>query len=251
MTLLVKVGGRVQSDAALTSALAAAYRLQRGRMVLVHGGGDEVTQWQQRLGIEPRFVDGRRVTTGEELEIVRMVLSGSTNKRLVRQLSRAGIRAVGVSGEDGDLLMAERIPSLGAVGSPARVDVGLLEALLDAGFLPVVSPLARDLEGEEGLNVNGDDTAAAIAAALRCDELVFVSDVAAVRDADESLLTALDLDALERLLAGGTAMGGMAAKLQAARTALLAGVAKVRIGDLRALADNRAGTSITLSPTTV
>lgn len=251
MTLLVKVGGRVQSDAALTSALAAAYRLQRGRMVLVHGGGDEVTQWQQRLGIEPRFVDGRRVTTGEELEIVRMVLSGSTNKRLVRQLSRAGIRAVGVSGEDGDLLMAERIPSLGAVGSPARVDVGLLEALLDAGFLPVVSPLARDLEGEEGLNVNGDDAAAAIAAALRCDELVFVSDVAAVRDADESLLTALDLDALERLLAGGTAMGGMAAKLQAARTALLAGVAKVRIGDLRALADNRAGTSITLSPTTV
>ena len=251
MTLLVKVGGRVQSDAALTSALAAAYRRWGGRMVLVHGGGDEVTQWQRRLGIEPRFVGGRRMTTVDELETVRMVLSGSTNKRLVRQLSRAGMRAVGVSGEDGDLLMARRIPSLGAVGSPARVDVRLLEALLDAGFLPVVSPLARDLDSDEGLNVNGDDAAAAIAAALRSAELVFVSDVAAVWDSDGSPLTSLDLDTLERLLVDNTALGGMAAKLQAARTALLGGVPTVRVGDLRALTEERAGTSITLAPTTV
>lgn len=251
MTLLVKVGGRVQSDAALTSALAVAYRRHGGRMVLVHGGGDEVTQWQRRLGIEPRFVGGRRVTTGDELETVRMVLSGSTNKRLVRQLSRAGIRAVGVSGEDGDLLIARRIPSLGAVGSPARVDVRLLEALLDAGFLPVVSPLARDLDSDEGLNVNGDDAAAAIAAALRSAELVFVSDVAAVWDSDGSPLTSLGLDTLERLLVDSTALGGMAAKLQAARTALLGGVPAVRVGDLRALTEERAGTSITLAPTTV
>jgi acetylglutamate kinase len=250
VTLLVKVGGRVQSEAALPDILARTFR-EAGRLVVVHGGADEISHWQRRLGAQPSFSGGRRVTTPEELEIVRMVLSGAVNKRLVRQLAARGVPAVGISGEDGGLLAGERLSGLGSAGTPSRVEVGLLETLLGAGFLPVVSPLARDAESGEGLNVNGDDAAAAIAAALGCEELVFVSDVAAVMDSDGSPLAMLDSAALQRLLDTRTAAGGMAAKLQAARQALLSGVQKVRIGDLGTLIDQQAGTAIVLAATTV
>jgi len=184
---------------------------------------------------------------------VRMVLSATINKRLVRQLSGTGIAAVGVSGEDGNLLPATRFEggALGAVGIPGRADRRLLDALLNGGFVPVVSPLGRDIATGEGLNINGDDAAAAIAESLGADELFLLADVPGVLDAAGVPLPAADLDGIATLVDGGIAHSGMAAKLEAARRALLAGVRVVRIGDASALRDDALGTVITHSPSAV
>jgi acetylglutamate kinase len=181
---VIKLGGRVQGDPRLATAIAAA--IGRGdRLCVVHGGGDELSALQRRLGITPVFRDGRRVTSDEDLDLARMTLSGLANKRLVALLARAGVRAVGISGEDGGLLLARALDreALGAVGTPDRVDPAPVHALERGGFLPVVSPLARDAATGAPLNVNGDDAAAAIAAALGADELLLVADVPGVLDA--------------------------------------------------------------------
>lgn len=259
MIRVVKIGGRAQSDPDLPGAIAAAARAPGVQLVLVHGGGDEVSALQRRLGHEPRFVGGRRVTTPEELDVVRMVLSGLTNKRLVRQLLDAGVPAVGVSGEDGGLLLARRLGDgvLGAVGEPVAIDRRLLDTLLAAGYVPVISPLARDAgdppgtsgAGDHspgsGLNVNGDDAAAAIAVASGAAELLLLADVPGVLDAHGHSLDSIDLDGAGRLVASGIARGGMSAKLDAARRALAGGVPVVRIGALDALRDAARGTTIT------
>lgn len=253
MTRVVKIGGRVQSDAALPAALAAAAADGTAPLVIVHGGGDEVSALQRRMGIEPRFAGGRRVTTPEDLDVVRMVLSGVVNKRLVRQLLAVGVPAVGLSGEDGALLSAEVAEggALGAVGVPAGANRAVLDALLEHGFVPVVSPLGRHAVTGEGLNVNGDDAAAAIAISLGAADLLLVADVPGVLDASGVPLPALDVEAAERLVRTGTAHGGMSAKLDAARRALAGGVARVRIGSLEAVRDPARGTAITPLPSVV
>ncbi len=247
MTRVIKVGGRAQSDARLVPALARAWRDGKdGGLCIVHGGGDEISTLQRALGIEPAFVEGRRATTEQDVDLVRMVLSGTANKRLVAALVSAGVSAVGVSGEDAALIVAtpDADARLGRVGAPHAINVGLLWHLLDGNYLPVISPVGR-AKGADGiaLNVNGDDAAAAIAVALGADELLFVADVAGVlidgREAD-----ALDTVGAAGLIAGGIARGGMAAKLRAACAALDGGVARVRIGDVSAVTDFRRGTII-------
>ena len=249
MMRVIKVGGRSQNDPALPGAVAAGCA-QGERLCLVHGGGDEVSALQRRMGYEPRFVHGRRVTTPEELAIVRMVLSGTINKRLVAALADAGVAAAGVSGEDGGLLCCNVFGdgSLGAVGTPAGVHTGLLDALLDGGFVPVVSPLGRLAGQGGGCNVNGDDAAAAIAAALGADELLLVADVPGVLDERGARLPLLGVDDATALIASGIATGGMIAKLQAALRCLEQGVARVRIGGVDAIADREAGTALTRAP---
>lgn len=253
MTRVIKIGGRVQSDPMLPAALAAAAADRVSPLVVVHGGGDEVSTLQRRLGLEPRFVGGRRVTTPEDMDVVRMVLSGVVNKRLVRQLLAAGVPAVGVSGEDGALLTAELLEggALGAVGVPASANRALLDALLEGGFVPVVSPLGRHAATGEGLNVNGDDAAAAIAVSLGATDLLLVADVPGVLDALGAPLAAIDVETADRLVRSGVAHGGMAAKLDAARRALAGGVARVRIGSLDAVRDPQRGTAITPLPSVV
>src|SRR5688500_9859914 len=164
---VVKIGGRAQGDPSLPGLLAQA-ATNGDELVVVHGGGDEVTALQRRLGSEPTFIGGRRVTTDDDMEVVRMVLSGAVNKRLVRQLLDEGLPAIGISGEDGGLLPAVLLDggALGAVGEPLTANTRPIEALLGAGFVPVVSPLGRHAETGQGLNINGDDAAAAIAASL-------------------------------------------------------------------------------------
>jgi acetylglutamate kinase len=181
-----------------------------------------------------------------------MVLSGTINKRLVAQLRAAGVRAAGISGEDGGLLTATLFDggSLGLVGEPSIVDPSLLEALFQAGFVPVVSPVAASASAGP-LNVNGDDAAASIAVALDANELLLVADVFGVLDDDGTLIRALDGELASSLIMSGTARGGMAAKLEAACRALARGVPRVRIGNLSAVADPEAGTIISLSPTPV
>ena len=250
MTRVLKIGGRAQADPGLASAIRAA--TARDRVVVVHGGGDEVSSLQQRLGLTPKFSGGRRVTTRDDLELVQMVLSGSANKRIVAALISEDVRAVGISGEDDGLLSARAAAreTLGEVGAPTRVDTGLLDLLIGNGFVPVISPLARDEVTGLPLNVNGDDAAAAIAVAVGAEELVLVADVSGVI-ADGVVLTDLDAEQAVALIDNGTARDGMAAKLQAARRAAELGVPRVRIGDIEAIRSATAGTVITLSPTAV
>jgi len=249
MTRVIKVGGRPQSDAALPATIAAAAR-RNGGLVVVHGGGDEVSTLQRALGGSTRFVNGRRVTTAKDIDIVRMALSGSANKRLVAALIDAGAEAVGLSGEDAGLLAATPMDpdQLGFVGAPSTVNVRFLKHLMSGGFLPVISPVSRDASGTMGnaLNVNGDDAAAAIAVAIAADELLLVSDVEGVMS-DGAVVPWLTPSEARQLMANGTAAGGMQAKLQAGLAALAGGVARVRVSDIRAIDDLSRGTVLRAS----
>ena len=248
MTRVVKIGGRPQLDPRLPSALALAQRTAPGSLLVVHGGGDEVSTLQRMYGVEARFSGGRRVTSALDLEIIRMALSGSANKRLVSALLDAGVAAIGLSGEDDALLTADPLDPAryGHVGTPSVVNTALLQQLLSAGYLPVVSPVSRSTDPSIGptLNVNGDDAAAAIAVALRAEELLLVSDVAGVLLGDQPVAT-LGPEEARRLIDDGTARGGMAAKLQAALSAIEGGVQRVRISDIAAITDAHRGTILT------
>ena len=250
MTRVLKIGGRAQGDARLAPAIRNASA--GDGIVVVHGGGDEVSALQRRLGLTPTFHGGRRVTTVADLEVVQMVLSGTANKRLVSALISAGVRAVGISGEDDALLVARATArdTLGEVGEPTQVDTRLLTHLVSGGYVPVVSPLARDEATGATLNVNGDDAAAEIAIALQADELVLIADVPGVM-ADDVVIPELDVERTIALIDNGTARAGMAAKLQAARRAVERGVPRVRIGDIAAIESATAGTVVTLSTTVV
>ncbi len=246
---VVKLGGRAQGDLTLAEHLRAAAAVPGARLVVVHGGGDEVSALQRRLGVEPEFTGGRRITREQDLDLVRMVLSGTANKRLVAQLAALGVRAVGVSGEDGELLTAcVSEAALGRVGGDVFADATLVADLLNAGWLPVISPLARDRESSTaaGLNVNGDDAAAAIASSLGADELLFVVDVGGVLE-NGVPLSGIDSDAIPSLIARGVIEGGMRAKLEAATSALRNGVRRVRVAPVAGIADVTVGTNITLT----
>jgi acetylglutamate kinase len=247
---VVKLGGRAQSADALPAFIADAWRTASGSLCVVHGGGDEISALQRTLGGEPTFAGGRRVTTAGDLEILRMVLSGAVNKRLVSRFNAAGAPAVGISGEDASLIAARPlgISEFGYVGMPDRINTSIIESLWLAGFMPVVSPLGSSIEAPgTALNVNGDDAAAAIAVALGADELLLLADVEGVYDTDGFLISQMDVDDARALIASGTAKGGMAAKLEAAHLALAGGVRTVRIADITALGDTERGTFITLS----
>lgn len=248
---VVKVGGRTQADPNFFPALRETWSDSPNALCVVHGGGDEVSAVQRALGREAVFVGGRRVTSNGDIDLLRMVLSGAVNKRLVNGLLAAGVPAIGLSGEDGALIGAEFIDaaSLGFAGRPTTINVQILYALMNAGHLPVVSPVAYNSASGHGgaLNVNGDDAAAAIAAALEADELLLIADVAGVRDQRGDLISTLTVELARELIENGVAAGGMAAKLESAHAALAAGVDRVRICDLGGLLDAESGTCITQS----
>lgn len=255
-TRVLKIGGRPQSDVSLPIRVAQLWNGGSTPLVVVHGGGDEVTTLQGALGLTPQFVGGRRVTSAADLDVVRMALSGSANKRLVASLVEHGVRALGLSGEDAALLTAVPVDAarLGYVGAPHRTNVELLWHLLDGGYVPVVSPVSRNacfgsgnpssLGSAAALNVNGDDAAAAIAVALAADELLLVADVPGVLS-DGTVIPRLSIAMAHDLMSMGTAAGGMRAKLEAALSALHGGVERVRIGDLSAVDDPSRGTLLT------
>ena len=240
---VVKLGGRVQGDPTLAARLAAAWRTAPGALCIVHGGGDEISALQRAMGVQPTFVGGRRVTTDRDIDIVRMALSGTSNKRLVAALVAEGVDALGLSGEDAALIRARPLAgsTLGRVGTPDAVNATLIRHLLAGGYLPVISPVGAGPDG--ALNVNGDDAASAIAAALGADELLLLADVPGVL-AGGRPLEAVDAIEAGAMISSGEAAGGMAAKLEAALAALAAGVRRVRIADLAALADPARGTTV-------
>jgi len=240
---VVKVGGHEVDDPAWLERMATTIANRSGATVVIHGGGKEVSALQRTMGAEPEWRDGLRVTTPDTMRAVAMVLSGIVNKRIVSALLTAGADAAGISGEDGALLRARfsHGGALGRTGEIEAVRTDLLLGWMEAGIVPVVSPVSRGPDGG-ALNVNADDAAAAVAAALGADELLFVSNVAGVL-AEGSLIGSIDADDVERLIGDGTASGGMAPKLRSAARAASA-VGRVRIGGVEMLEDTDAGTRV-------
>jgi acetylglutamate kinase len=218
-TIVVKIGGSIQGDGTALEDLVTLARLGV-RPVVVHGGGPMITEWQGRMGLEPKFVDGRRYTDEMTLDLARMVLIGKANSDLVAHLVSLGGRAVGLSGIDGGLIRAKlRDPKLGLVGEVTHVDLGPVKALMDAGYLVVVAPSATDGEGQP-LNVNADSIAGDIARALGAEKLVMFTDVDGVKDASGNVLSALTVAQVDDLIASGEIKGGMIPKVEACVRAL-------------------------------
>jgi len=237
MTRVTKIGGNELNVPGFLEELADIHsRLTQmgGWAVIVHGGGQDIADLQSQLGIEPVKVDGLRVTDAASLAVAEMVLSGRANKQIVRALLAAGLDAVGLSGVDGRLLTAAKkqhpTVDLGLVGEVTAVRLPLLRHLLQAGIIPVISPISLGDDGQT-YNVNADEAAAAIAAALGADTLDFISNVPGVLAGGE-LVPYLTPDEAEALIADGTISGGMIPKVRAALDALARGVAQVRIVDL-------------------
>jgi acetylglutamate kinase len=237
-----KVGGPALEDPGLVAPLAEELRRGTGDAVLVHGGGRAVERLLKALGIESRFVDGRRETSPEAMAVVEMVLSGSANKELAAGLTRAGVKTIGISGRDGGLVRARIEPGLGRVGVPEHVDPAPLRALWAAGFVPVVSPVASGPEGES-VNVNADEAALGIARALSAATLVYLSDVDGVRLGDRTA-EVLTADETRARIEDGTIAGGMALKVRVALDASAAGIPEVVIAGKARLLGQFPGTRI-------
>jgi acetylglutamate kinase len=228
---VIKLGGRSLEAPAAVGELAGDLARLHGPAVLVHGGGAEVSAWSRRLGLEPRFVNGLRVTEGETLDVAVAVLAGLANKRLVALLRAAGIDAVGLSALDGGAVSAVVHPedgSLGAAGRIIAVDPKLLGLLIEGGRTPVVASIAATAAGHL-LNVNADDVAAALAVALEAGTLTLLSDVNGLQ-LDGELVTRIEENDLADILNHPDVTGGMRPKLAAAAVALKGGVPRVHIG---------------------
>jgi len=249
-TVVIKYGGAAMAAADLKDAVMQDIALMKYvgmNPVVVHGGGPEVSAMAKKLGIESAFVDGLRVTDAATMEIAQMVLVGKTNREIVTHLGRHGIKAVGLSGQDGGLIKAVKhmhksmktgeSVDLGFVGDVAAVDVDLLHSLTGAGFVPVISPIGIGPDGEP-YNINADTVAGEIAAALHAEKLVLLTDVEGVRadkDDPSSLLNRVTAEEIKTWMAKGKIEGGMIPKLQCCLTALEAGVNRVHIIDGRVL----------------
>ena len=231
MKLLVKLGGTLLDEEATRERVAReiAAVSRTVPMVVVHGGGRQMTRYLAERGTASEFRNGLRVTTPAVLDAVVKVVAGSVNREFVAALNKAGARAAGISGIDGGLVEAEQMDAaLGSVGRIKKADAALLEALLAGGFLPVVACVAGDREGRL-YNVNADQMAAACAAAFGADPLIFLTDVAGVLDRDKRVVARLTMTQSDLLIAEGIATGGMLAKLRAAQSALGGGVRRVWI----------------------
>jgi len=239
-TVVLKVGGRLLDEATWPAVAAEVGALRdRGHaVVVVHGGGPEITEMGARLGLEARFVQGRRVTDSATLAVAEMVLSGVINRRLVGGLQRQGIPALGLSGRDLDLIVARRRPELGEVGTPVEVRREVLQSLLGNGWVVVLAPICSDGHGR-ALNVNADEVAAAVAGALGAACLLLLTDTPGVLDAAGRRLPWLTPKTFERLAQAGIIRDGMLPKAAAAVEALTRGVRRVLITGLGPVALTR------------
>lgn len=238
-TTVIKVGGNELDDPAFLAGLSAAVAGFRGPLVLVHGGGKEITAALDREGLPVAFIDGLRITSPEAMAVMQRVVCGTINKRVVAALLGAGARPIGLSGIDlGLLRCTPHRPGgadLGRVGAVTAVDAGAIRAMLAQGWLPVFAPVAIGEADGLSYNVNADMVAQAIAAALGGAELLFVSNVPGVL-LDGQVAPDLDAAAVETAIADGAISGGMVPKVRAALDALAAGAASVRITNLAGFA---------------
>ena len=237
--VVVKYGGAAMEQASLVGSFAEDVSLLQSAgvvPVVVHGGGPAVTQVSERMGIETRFVDGLRVTDAETLDVATMVLAGKLNTEIVARLVMGGVRAVGLSGVDGGLLLARRqsAPDLGFVGEVVHVHEDVVRTLTAAGFVPVIASIAVDETTGQAYNVNADVVAAELAIALGAAKLVFLNDVPGLIGPSGDLLSELSAaQCLELLGADGVVRGGMIPKLESAARAVRAGVSRAHLVDGR------------------
>ncbi|MDO4353218.1 MAG: acetylglutamate kinase [Clostridia bacterium] len=239
--IVIKYGGSAMLDDELKMKVikdAVLLKLVGFKPVIVHGGGKEINRWVDKVGMEHEFIDGFRVTDGDTMELVEMVLS-KVNKDLVAKVQSLGVNAAGISGKDGGLIkVKKKMPEgkdIGFVGDIVSVDTKLVEDLIEKDFLPVIFPLGMDDEFNT-YNVNADEAAAAIATGLHAEKLVYLSDVEGVRedpDDPESVLSELFVHEAEELIEKGVISGGMLPKIQNCIDALKGGITRIHIMDGR------------------
>jgi acetylglutamate kinase len=236
-TIVVKLGGSSMEEAK-ANVLEDIVLLRYVGMnpVVVHGGGREITAWQQKMGIESRFVDGLRVTDEDSIEVVKMVLTGKVNPELVSALNALGGQAVGMSGEDGPCILVKPAggangEDLGLVGEVAQVNPEPIRALLDRNYIPVIASLGLGYDGKS-YNVNADTVAAELAVALGARKVILLTDVEGIKDKNGALITEIVAHDVTGKIADGTVTGGMIPKVKASVRAL-AGVEKAHIIDGR------------------
>lgn len=248
--IVIKYGGSAQTDDSLKDQFASDIVLLKYTGVLpviVHGGGEQVSSMMDRLGKVPQFVEGLRITDSETMDIVEMVLGGKINKEIVANINRHGGQAVGITGKDGGFMRAvkrkpmrqvdikgrEKLIDLGLVGEIEDIDTRLITTLLDKAYIPVVAPVGVTEDGVS-LNINADIVAGAVAAKLKSEKIIFMTDVPGLlknpKDRN-SLIPTIRLTEVERLKQEGVIAGGMLPKIEAAVRAVEAGVAKAHFID--------------------
>ena len=235
--VVIKLGGHAMGSDGTLETFARDIVLMRQvgiNPVIVHGGGPMINIMLEKLGIQSEFVNGKRVTDKATMEVVEMVLSGSVNKKIVQAINNQGGQAVGLSGKDANLMICEQTnPDLGLVGTPQVVNPDVLKTLFDNDLIPVIAPLGAGQNGET-YNVNGDTAAGAIAAALKADRLLLLTDVDGVKNLEGDMLKELTSDQIIRLIKDGVIAGGMIPKTETALEAIENGVRAVVILDGRA-----------------
>ncbi len=247
--IVVKFGGHAMVDPKLAGQFARDMVMLKVcglNPVVVHGGGPQINRMLDKLAVKPEFRDGLRVTDHDTMEVVEMVLSGSINKSIVASIQQAGGRAVGISGKDGSLLIAERytkkktdpvtgevtIMDFGQVGEPARVNVEILHTIMKSDAIPVIAPIGVGWDGDT-YNVNADTAAGAIAVALNAKRLLMLTDVAGVLNKSKQLISELKLAEVQGLIDDGTITAGMIPKIESAASVVESGVEGVIILDGR------------------
>ncbi|OGH61029.1 MAG: acetylglutamate kinase [Candidatus Lindowbacteria bacterium RIFCSPLOWO2_12_FULL_62_27] len=251
-TIVIKYGGSAQVASDLKEGFAQDIVLLKYvgiRPVIVHGGGEQVSDMMEKLGKDPKFVDGLRVTDPETMEVVEMVLGGRLNKEIVARINKHGGSAVGLTGKDGRLMQAvkkkpkrlvdvegrEKLVDLGLVGDIEKIDSRILEILLANDFIPVVAPVGVTADGVS-LNVNADTAAGSIAAALRAARLIYLTDVPGLlkdEKDDDSLISTVRLSEVDDLREAGVISGGMIPKIESVTQAIYTGVEKAHFIDGR------------------
>ncbi len=247
-TIVIKYGGHAMADEALKKSFALDVILLKYigiNPVIIHGGGPQINDTLKRYGIVSDFVKGMRVTDAATMAVVEMVLTGQVNKEVVGYINQHGGRAVGLSGKDGGLLLCKKLLQdvknadgstehldIGFVGDVTKVDSAILETLERGGFIPVIAPVGVGIGGES-YNINADLVAGKVAAALRAEKLMLLTDVNGVKDREGHLLSSIELAQVPRLIDNGTITGGMIPKVTCCVDALQAGVSKAHIVDGR------------------
>ncbi|HYA26917.1 MAG TPA: acetylglutamate kinase [Thermodesulfovibrionales bacterium] len=247
-TFVIKYGGSAQTENALKDSFAQDVVLLNFigiRPVIVHGGGPKISEMMKKMGKEPTFIHGQRVTDRETMDIVEMVLGGLINKEIVALINNHGGRAVGLSGKDGALIRAKKklvrqaaktgdveAIDIGLVGEVEAVDPSLIDSLQKAGFIPVIAPIGAGGAGE-AFNINADYVASAVASALQAEKLILLTDVPGIKDKADKVVPTIQKRRVKKYIDDGTVSGGMLPKVQACTMALDAGVRKTHIVDGR------------------
>jgi acetylglutamate kinase len=248
-TIVVKFGGNAMVDPKLHESFArdvVLMKLVGMNPVVVHGGGPQIGELLKKLNIHTEFVNGMRVTDSETMDVVEMVLGGSVNKEIVSSISRAGGKAIGVTGKDGQLIRARKLkvnrysPELGAseivdighVGEVEQIDTEVLQVILGSHFIPVIAPIGVDREGNT-YNINADLVAGKIAQVMRAEKLMLLTNVSGLLDKEGNILTGLSTRQVDGLIEDGTISGGMLPKISCALDAVKSGVVSAHIIDGR------------------